>query len=793
MNIKERASAINRYQNLLNLTNKKVVTIDIETYLKNLVKPPIRYYLPYQIISQLYTITMDSKLANTPLKRFQLQNDLLSPYGFKPLASGTNRRTFYNEYDTSIVLKIASDMIGRTDNTSEFTIQNVLLPFCPKIFDVDSTGTIQLSERVETMSEKDYKEVWFEEIFDLINDFYEMGYIFDDIGLYSFKNLGVRLEFGPVILDFPYMYKIDWRKLKCEKIDPITHERCNGTIGYNYESMMSELICYKCGVRYSAKYLASPITGEEFNNSVLGRKNTMRRIISTDIPVRVKVGDQIVFDPKNTTNGTVQYAANIVPAQQPIHQQQYPQYQYPQRPQQQPQYQYPQRPQQQPQRQYPQQQRQMQYQWPDQQQVQYAKPAQSQDNNPFYPQYFDTLQTSQPNPFITTELPKQQLKQEAEQKSEEPKRIFYQKILKNDIIQWLKNMESKYDEETVLFLADRLGIEYIPRSRWQKERQIQQQQPTQVAFTPQAPIQFQAEQHDTVNIFNRPTPVQTVIAPQTKPASLKVEDPTYWENFKMTAVGNTTNEVPTEQIHPTSGLEIMKPMTMEEIEEADRKNRGNNAMLGIPGVPMIDTMKIKEVIPKIQTMVEQRFNNFILSADAEQQAFQLSQDIARFISSDIQALMKDDGKGLLVTATRTVDNKNKDCYEIKVFNYGSPLFITTLYPEEQPTQQQVPQPAPSQASVDEDPLLIPIEELISFFESIVQKFDSSKYKDINEVKLGLITFLCDATVVTYRDKITVPRARKEAAAYVNQAVKFNAKPQAASKPLNMNQTIAGAL
>lgn len=773
MNIRERNSILNKYKSLLNLTNKKEIILNINDYLNALVRPPITYYMPYEIINQLYTISIDSKLMSNPMKRFQLQNDILLYYRFKPLASGTNRRTFYCEYDPNIVLKIASDMIGRTDNISEFNLQHILLPFCPKIFDVDPTGTIMLSERVETMTEKDYKEVWFQEIFDLINDFYEIGYIFDDVGLYSFKNLGIRLGFGPVILDFPYMYKLDWDKLKCERIDPMTHERCNGTIGYNYDAMMSELICYKCKARYSAKYLASSMTGKSLNSNELGRQNTMSSYINTDIPVRVTKGNKVVFDPKHTIEVVQQPQSR---PQQPII--------------------------------YPQQQ---QFQQPQMMQQASIPQQQSQMSNDIMNswsgvRYADLVNI--PTMFhipqqrvipVDNEQPPQQTKQQhhmadstkfqyyTEYTKNNTTYIYYPRNLKNDMIQWLKGIETTYGVEAALFIASRLMIEYISKANWQKKNNTQQQPtpqqlPPQQSYIPQQqPVQqvqptiqtipFPTEStYQTVDIMNKPTPVQTVIAPQTRPTSLKVEDPAHWDEIKKNIVGNDTPtqqqvETPKEN-HPTTGLEIMKPMSNEEIEAQEMKMRGSSDnMLGFPGIPMIDNMRFKEFIPRIKAMVDQRFNNFILSNDAETQAFQLSQDIARFIAPDIKNIMNDDGKGLLVTATRTTDTKNKDCYVIKTYNYGTPLFITTIYPEEQ-------QVTTTAETLTDDEMLIPLDELVNFFESIVNKFDSSKYNDIEVAKNGLITFLRDAVAATYKGKITVPRAHKEATAYVNQAIKF---------------------
>ena len=186
-------------------------------------------------------------------------NELLKPYGFRHLASGTNRRAFYCTYDDSIILKIASDRIGKSDNISEFQLQNLIQPFCPKIYEVVPNGVIALSERVEPMTEYDYKKRWNGDVFDFIFQIFLRGYIMEDIGSNFFKNWGVRYGFGPVILDFPYIYQVDWSRLKCMKENPETGTQCNGDLDYDYSNGMSQIICNKCGARYSAKYLSKKV------------------------------------------------------------------------------------------------------------------------------------------------------------------------------------------------------------------------------------------------------------------------------------------------------------------------------------------------------------------------------------------------------------------------------------------------------------------------------------------------------------------------------------------------------
>lgn len=304
MTIKERNEKIAQHADLVALGGGKGLkkkTLDVAKYWNTLQKPPIRAYIQDWVIQRLYDYMTSPRLINNPARRFKLTNELLLPWGFKPLASGTNRRAFYCEYDPTIIFKIASDAVGQKDNQSELYIQQLLRPFCPKVFNVDGDGVIALTERGEPMTEHDYKFVWAEEIFDLLFSLLARGYILEDVGSNFYKNFGIRLGFGPMIWDFPYVYKLDWRKLICQKPDRITGEPCGGEIDYDYNKGMSEIICTRCGARYSAKYLASSVPSEAINMVNRERGITMGRF-DTNFQVYVRQGDKIVTSYSNETS-----------------------------------------------------------------------------------------------------------------------------------------------------------------------------------------------------------------------------------------------------------------------------------------------------------------------------------------------------------------------------------------------------------------------------------------------------------------------------------------------------------
>lgn len=835
MNILERKANIAAKQSIADLLGRSLIIEDINDYLKNFIRPPIYSYIPNTVINQLYQISCDYKLANNPKKRFDLQNDILAPYRFKPLASGTSRRAFYCTYDPNIIIKLGSDMIGRSDNISEYSMQHILSPLCTKILDVDPTGSVMLAERVDVMTENDYKD-WVEDIFLFIESFYRIGYIFEDIGLYSFKNWGIRLGFGPVLLDFPYIYQVDWDKMICNRIDSTTHKKCGGIIGYNYESVLSEIICHKCHARYSAQYLAKQQFTGQMLEKLLGRKKTMFTN-QRNIKVAVARGNQIVFDPdapkkpnKNTQPQPLEYQIQqnptpIVPDPRgtgyTVNETNQPTYII---------------------------------QKPDN----FANPIPPFiSNDQFYfrfnPERLDisqriellqkspiweklspvdrpsvrdngydlhaklssiesifanslpytlpdyklktappTIPVQQPK-IVTQQTPSIETAKDYEAYVKDGRKyIFYPKPLKNDLIQTVKNIEKNYGTDIALLISSKLEIEYIPQSQWQNTRKseiaVQKPFPTTIQQTPPpppTPAQPAQFNYPTINTMNRMNRVQTVIAPATKPVSLKVENTDYWSTIKQNEIQMPNVPVNVEEPHPTSNLEILKPMTPEEIEAQEFKSRHETGILGYPGVPVVDTARAKEAIPRIKAMVEARFNNFILDNDSEKQSFMLSQGITRFISEDMKHIMNDDGKGLLVIATRSVDTHNKDCFNIRVLNYNAFIFSAVLYPmEDSPTQQIMP------VKEEESEMTVPIDELTAFFEENTKTFNASQYKTKEEVKRALIEYLYKKASSIFKGRITVPCAMKEATAYVNQVVNIK---ESNSAPAPKENTVAGAL
>ena len=216
-------------------------------------RPLLSLLSPYDI-EELRKIATSIKLSAKPKVKYAMIENILAPRGFKKIASGTNRVCYKYLDDQSICIKVAIDKVGMNDNPNEFRNQFLLKPFVTKVFEISPCGTVGLFERVVPITTVEEYISIAEDVFKLIITQIVGRYVLDDIGTDYFQNIGVRPGFGPVLLDFPYVYELDGNKLFCNKRDPVTRRPCGGEI--DYDAGFNKLICTKCGKRYYAHQLA---------------------------------------------------------------------------------------------------------------------------------------------------------------------------------------------------------------------------------------------------------------------------------------------------------------------------------------------------------------------------------------------------------------------------------------------------------------------------------------------------------------------------------------------------------
>lgn len=657
MNVKERNKIIKSKFNLLGFAKSNGLDItnsirynpeEFNKYMRSLDRPPIQYYIPYQALQTLKYYTTSARYTNKVQEKFRLVNELMGIYGFKPLASGTNRRAFYCTYDPYIILKLGSDSIGRSDNIAEFKLQELLKPFCVRIIHVTPDGMLSMQERVEPMTSEDFAFKYGNDCIGMIIEMLKQGFIMEDVGSYFFKNYGVRLKFGPVLLDFPYIYKIDWSKTRCKKIDPLTGIECGGFIDYDYETGCNEIICTKCGARYSARYLADTNQDKYIQIATSKGRHTMLAG-DTNLKVYITQGNKVIHKFYNEDNmqavSDFQLPRSNVPLMDV---------------------------------------------------ATIIKTDNKEDKHPDTTGHIEDGQMYWKN---------------GEQF------FMYPKEVKNEIIKFLKHIEKIHGEEISKLLAKKMQVKYITTSEFEKSK--------------------------LSNLDPKPASKESK---EKEPAKEEKKEESKEEDSKPL---------------PSDGLFPMKPMTQEEIDAKEMKERGTGAVMGFAGVPLVDTLRQKETTPIIKSMILDRFNNYIMNEEnPDQFIHDLADQIKDFIHDDVQDMMKDDGKGIEVNIERVTDHLNRDCLKVNVEDYSSPILEVLLYPinDEELESELIETKKKEAQELIEDK-----EALNTFFETHAEEFDKGNTPD-EEVKSKLSAYLVACLLDEYsgdelREIITVPKAR----------------------------------
>lgn len=191
-------------------------------------------------------------LRNKNDMKIKALNSIMKAKGFSRLSGGTNRIVYRYYEDPSFVLKVALDRVGLNDNNAEFRNQQYLKPYVCKIFNSTPCGTMATIERVLPITSKEEFQEISDAVFEIITDRLIGKYVAEDIGKAYFLNWGIRSGFGPVLLDYPYVYRLDGAKLFCINRDEFGRQ-CGGLI--DYDNGFNKLICTKCGRRYFASDL----------------------------------------------------------------------------------------------------------------------------------------------------------------------------------------------------------------------------------------------------------------------------------------------------------------------------------------------------------------------------------------------------------------------------------------------------------------------------------------------------------------------------------------------------------
>ena len=242
---------------------------------------PLYQLFTEQDIYSLYKIATSIRYAGNKRKKLDEIAKIMKPKGFSRLAGGTNRVVYYHPDIPDMIWKIATDDTGLNDNPSEMYNQNFIKPYCCKVFSCHPSGVIASFERVERFVNYYEFECNRDCIFEIITKILIGKYVLEDFGIDYFMNWGIRVGFGPVILDFPYIYELDGNKLKCGlRLEDGTI--CNGEI--DYTPGFNKLVCTKCGAEHRARELGNKLKDSSMDLERNGK--TMK--------ITIMRGDEIV-------------------------------------------------------------------------------------------------------------------------------------------------------------------------------------------------------------------------------------------------------------------------------------------------------------------------------------------------------------------------------------------------------------------------------------------------------------------------------------------------------------------
>lgn len=232
-----------------------VTTIPEFNY-ETLSAPPLNQILWHpNDIGDLRSIATSIRYSGDINKKYILIDEIMERRAMKRLAAGTNRVVYRHLELPSIVTKVAIDSEGIKNNPDEFRCQHYIKPFCTKVFETSRCGTVGTFERVERITSRYEFASIADDIYDLITNALIGKYVLEDIGTNFMYNYGIRPGFGPVILDFPYVYELDGAKLYCDQVLE-DGTICGGEI--DYDDGFNFLTCSKCGRLFRASDLSKP-------------------------------------------------------------------------------------------------------------------------------------------------------------------------------------------------------------------------------------------------------------------------------------------------------------------------------------------------------------------------------------------------------------------------------------------------------------------------------------------------------------------------------------------------------
>ena len=215
----------------------------------------LQYFTP-EIMVKIQLITKTAGASNND--KGQMIKNLLYEYNipFSSLGSGTNRLGLLID---GYAIKIALDEDGMIDNRREFKYTEVLQPYVVKVYEISPLGLIAVCEYVTIFTYDDFRK-YADEMREILKDI-STHFLMGDVGITgkNYVNWGYRDDGTVCILDFAYIYSVQYRLFTCS---------CSDDSLLVYDDDFVKLICPRCGRKYTFGSIRKKFTKTQQENEI---------------------------------------------------------------------------------------------------------------------------------------------------------------------------------------------------------------------------------------------------------------------------------------------------------------------------------------------------------------------------------------------------------------------------------------------------------------------------------------------------------------------------------------------
>lgn len=208
----------------------------------------ILQYFPMELYIEITKVTMMTDADNN--EKGSIIKDLLANFNvpYTSLGSGTNRMAVLIE---GYAVKIALDKDGMIDNRREMLYSKNLQPYVVKVYECVPTGLIAVTEYVSIFTLDDFHT--YQNTMRNILGKISTQFLIGDVGVTgkNYVNWGVRDDGTICILDFAYIYAVQYKLFVCS---------CSDDALLKYDNDYVNMRCPRCGRKYTFGEIRKKVT-----------------------------------------------------------------------------------------------------------------------------------------------------------------------------------------------------------------------------------------------------------------------------------------------------------------------------------------------------------------------------------------------------------------------------------------------------------------------------------------------------------------------------------------------------